>query len=117
MEQGVLAYLWSHGPSTAEACRQGLLERLPMKDSTIRTVLRRLERKGHVRHSAAGRAFVYRATEPQRGFAASIVRQLIDRFFSGSAEELVIGMVEQRVLTSAQLRRLVRQIEQGKRRG
>ncbi len=41
-------YVWSHGPCTADACREALAHSRPMKDSTIRTVLRRLEAKGYV---------------------------------------------------------------------
>ena len=46
VEQSVMDYLWSHGPATAESCREALASTRPMKDSTIRTVLRRLEQKG-----------------------------------------------------------------------
>jgi len=48
VEQIVMDYLWTHGPSSAEACREALASSRPMKDSTIRTVLRRLEEKGYL---------------------------------------------------------------------
>ena len=53
--------VWAHGPVTAEAVRE-LLDR-PLKESTIRTVLRRLEDKNYVTHVVDGRTYVYRAAE------------------------------------------------------
>src|SRR6185295_10820951 len=61
VEQLVMDYIWTQGPSSAEACREALASSRPMKDSTIRTVLRRLEEKGYVRHEIEGRTFIYKA--------------------------------------------------------
>ena len=55
VEQLVMDYLWSDGPVTAERCREALASSRPMKDSTIRTILRRLEEKGYVTHAVEGR--------------------------------------------------------------
>lgn len=109
-------YVWAHGPVSAEACRTGLKNTWPMKDSTVRTVLTRLERKGFVTHTVEGRAFLYRATELKTGVAARAVRHIIDRFCSGSAEELVMGLVDQNVLTPRQLDRLARMVADRSRR-
>ena len=65
-----------------------------MKDSTIRTVLRRLEAKGYVGHELEGRTFIYRAAEARENVAARAVKHIIDRFCDGSAEQLVMGMVD-----------------------
>jgi BlaI family penicillinase repressor len=77
-----------------------------LKETTIRTLLRRLERKGYLKHVSDGRAYVYTAVEPARSFAARAVRQIIDRFCQGSVEELVSGMVEARVLSKGDMDRL-----------
>ncbi len=69
-----------------------------MKESTIRTVLRRLEQKGYVAHAVNGRTFIYRAAELRQNVAVRAVKNIIDRFCGGSAEELVIGMVDNAVL-------------------
>jgi len=106
-------YVWSHGPCTAEACREGLAER-PMKDSTIRTILRRLEEKGYVTHEISGRTFIYRAAEGRQNVAVRAVKNIIDRFCGGSAEQLVIGMVDNQVLDRRQLERLARKVTQRK---
>jgi predicted transcriptional regulator len=89
-------YIWSHGPSTSESCREALASSRPMKDSTIRTVLRRLEEKGYLTHETEGRTFIYKG--------------IIDRFCGGSAEQQLFGMVDNAVLDSKQLERLTRKI-------
>ena len=65
----------------------------------MRTVLRRLEAKGYVTHSVDGRTFLYRAVHPPVSVATRAVRQLIDRFCGGSAEALVVGLVNDDVLS------------------
>lgn len=103
-------YLWAHGPSTSEACREALASSRPMKDSTIRTVLRRLEEKGYLTHEIDGRTFVYKASDARKNVAVQAVKGIIDRFCGGSAEELVLGMVDNAVLDRKQLERLARKI-------
>ena len=110
VEQSVMDYIWSHGRSTAEACREALAASRPMKDSTIRTVLRRLEEKGYVTHNVEGRTFIYRAADRRQNVAVRAVKNIIDRFCGGSAEELVLGMVDSEVLDHKQLERLARRI-------
>jgi BlaI family penicillinase repressor len=114
VEQMVMDYVWSHGQVTAEACREALAPRRPMKESTIRTVLRRLEQKGYVTHEVDGRTFIYRAAELRQNVAVRAVKSIIDRFCGGSAEELVIGMVDNAVLDRKQLERLAQKIGQRK---
>ena len=103
-------YVWTYGPSSAEACREALASARPMKDSTIRTVLRRLEEKGYLSHEVEGRTFIYKASDARRSVAVRAVKSIIDRFCGGSAEELVLGMVDNAVLDRKQLERLTRKI-------
>jgi len=110
VEQLVMDYLWTHGPSSSEACREALASSRPMKDSTIRTVLRRLEEKGYLTHQIQGRAFIYKASDARQNVAVRAVKSIIDRFCGGSAEELVLGMVDNAVLDRKQLERLARRI-------
>src|SRR5580692_4669781 len=110
VEQMVMDYIWSHGPSTSEACREQLASSRPMKDSTIRTVLRRLEEKGYITHETEGRTFIYRAADARQNVAVRAVKSIIDRFCGGSAEQLVLGMVDNAVLNHKQLERLARKI-------
>jgi predicted transcriptional regulator len=85
-----------------------------MKESTVRTILRRLEQKGFVTHETEGRTYIYRAAEGRRNVAVRAVKNIIDRFCGGSAEELVMGMVDHAVLDRDELERLAHKIAQRK---
>jgi predicted transcriptional regulator len=111
LEQLVMDYVWSHPDCTADACREGLADERSLKDSTIRTVLRHLEEKGYIDHTVDGRTFVYRAVESPRNVAVGAVAQLIDKFCGGSVEELLVGMVDNRVLDADQLQKLALKIK------
>lgn len=112
VEQSVMDYVWTNGPCTAEACREALALDRPMKESTVRTILRRLEAKGYVSHTLEGRTFIYRAAEARENVAVRAVKHIIDRFCDGSAEQLLLGMVDQDVLGRKDLERLARKIAQ-----
>jgi BlaI family penicillinase repressor len=103
-------YVWAHPNCTAEMCREGLAGKRRLKDSTVRTILRKLEEKGYVKHKVDGRTFVYRAVDTQRNVAAHAVQQLIDRFCGGSVEELLVGLVDNQLLQPKQLQRLAETI-------
>jgi len=114
LEELVMEYCWSSGSATAEACREALAERWAMKDSTVRTILRRLEEKGFLTHEVQGRTFIYKPVEPRQNVAARAVKQIIDRFCGGSVEQLLVGMVDNQVLDRKQLEQLARKIAQRK---
>lgn len=115
VEQMVMDFVWSHGPCSAEACREALKPARSLKESTVRTILRRLEEKGFVTHDTEGRTYIYRAAEGRRNVAVRAVKSIIDRFCGGSAEELVLGMVDNEVIDREQLERLARKIAAEKR--
>ena len=102
--------MWTHPNCTAETCREGLAGQRALKDSTIRTILRKLEEKKYVTHEVEGRTFVYRAADTKRNVAVQAAKQLIDRFCNGSVEELLVGLVDNQVLQPKQLQRLAAEI-------
>jgi BlaI family penicillinase repressor len=110
VEQAVLEHVWANDACTAESCREALAATRPMKESTIRTVLRRLEEKGYVSHKTEGRTFIFSAAQDRQNVAVRAVKNIIDRFCGGSAEELLIGMVDHAVLDGKQLERLASKI-------
>jgi len=110
LEQLILDYVWAHPDCTAEMCREGLASQRRLKDSTIRTILRKLEEKGYATHKVDGRTFVYRAADTRRNVAVEGAMQLIDRFCGGSVEELLVGLVDNQVLEPRQLQRLAEKI-------
>ncbi len=110
LEQFILDYVWAHPQCTAEMCREGLASQRRLKDSTIRTILRKLEEKGYVTHHVKRRTFVYRAVDTKRNVAVQAAQHLIDRFCGGSVEELLVGLVDNQVLEPKQLQRLAEKI-------
>jgi predicted transcriptional regulator len=107
LENEVMQAVWSAPvPSSVEAVHQVVSQKRQLKETTTRTLLRRLEQKGYLTHTADGRAYLYSAIEPARSLAARAVRQIIDRFCQGSVEELVVGMVDAKVLSKADIEKL-----------
>ncbi len=101
--------IWDQGTATADQVRRHLEARRELKDSTIRTILRRLEDKGFVDHAVEGRTYLYRALIRPRRAAAEAVRQVVDRLCGGSVEELLLGLVDNQLLSAEQLERLSKQ--------
>lgn len=107
LESAVMQAVWdAREPNTVEAVHQVVSRTRDLKETTTRTLLRRLEQKGYLTHESDGRAYVYKAVEPARSLAARAVRQIIDRFCQGSVEELVTGMVDAKVLSKADMEKL-----------
>jgi BlaI family transcriptional regulator, penicillinase repressor len=80
--------VWPLGPITAEAMRIALKRRL--KDSTIGTVLRRLEEKGYMWHTVDVRTYVCQATESRGEVTAKAVRRIVNWFCDGSVDEVLV---------------------------
>ncbi len=114
LERDVLSIVWQRAEATADQVREEL-ER-PLKDSTIRTVLRRLEEKGYLEHQVDSRTFVYRPAESRQRVAGRAVQRILDWFCAGSVEELLVGMVDSKVVSRAELERLARRIAAAKKR-
>jgi len=108
LERDILSIIWRLGQVTAEQVREKLSR--PLKDSTIRTVLRRLEEKGYLAHEVDNRTFVYRPAESRQRVAGRAVQRIVNWFCEGSVEELLVGMVDSRVLDRAELQRLAKRI-------
>jgi BlaI family penicillinase repressor len=112
LEETVMNVIWARGPCTGDDVRKALWRKQAMKESTVRTVLHRLEQKGYLVHDVAGRTYVYRERVPARKAAAQAVRQIVKRFCEGSVEQLLVGMVDDRMLTALELEELARKIAQ-----
>jgi BlaI family penicillinase repressor len=112
LEREVMQLIWAGGSLTAEFVRERLARRL--KESTVRTVLRRLEEKGYVNHAVEGRTYVYQATHPRGKVAAKAVQRIVDLFCNGSVEEVLVGMVDSAMLDPRQLRTLADMVAKAK---
>jgi predicted transcriptional regulator len=113
LERDILSIVWRLGSVTAEQVREQL-ER-PLKDSTVRTVLRRLEEKGYLAHSVENRTFLYRPAESRQRVAGRAVKRIVDWFCEGSVEALLVGMVDSKVLDRAELQRLAARIAEAQK--
>ena len=110
LQQAILDRLWSSGPATADQIREALRPAHRLKDSSVRTLLRRLEARGYVSHRLEGKTFIYEAMMAPKRVAAHSVQQIIDRFWSGSVDQFLNGLVDEKILTPAEIARLARKI-------
>lgn len=99
--------IWSRGAATAADIQNALAPQRILRDSTVRTLLTRLEAKGYLRHEVEGRTFVYSSIDPPTSLAVRAVRQIVDRFCQGSVESLLVGMVNDEIVDPDELQRIV----------
>jgi len=90
-ERHIMDILFRLGRATAEEVMHELSGR--PTSSTVRTQLRVLEQKGHVRHEEQGRRFVYSPAVPRRTARKSALRHVVDTFFDGSVEKVVAALL------------------------
>ena len=103
-ELDVMDVLWTHGPATVAEVRGHLGD--PLAYTTVLTVLRTLEEKGHVGHREEGKAHRYFARVAQHTARRSALSRMVDRVFDGSAELLLTQLVADRGLSRDELKRL-----------
>lgn len=110
LERAVMRIVWSNNALSAEAVREKLHRGL--KEATVRTVLRRLEDKGYVTHKVEARTFIYTAAEPRQRAAVRAVKRIVDWFCDGSVDEVLVGLVDARMLDTKQLDRLAERVQE-----
>jgi BlaI family transcriptional regulator, penicillinase repressor len=103
-ELDVMDVLWERGASTVAQVQESLSDELAY--TTVLTILRTLEEKGHVTHEEEGRAYRYYPLVERTEAGASAVRRLLRKLFRGSPELLLTQLVTERGLTTAQLERM-----------
>ena len=114
LEREVLRIVWRRAPVAAEVVREELDRHL--KESTVRTVLHRLEKKGYLRHSIENRTYIYHAAKPPRHVAAIAVKRIVDWLCDGSMEELFVGMVDLEVVDQAELTTLSSKVARARKK-
>lgn len=98
---------------TAAAVRKRIPR--PLKDATVRTVLRRLEDKGYLLHTVESGTFTYHAKEAQDEIAARAVKRIVDKFCNGSVEQVLTSMVKAALLDPRELQTIVDKMKVKKR--
>jgi BlaI family penicillinase repressor len=109
LETEIMNVLWEISPATVQTVQQRLRRELAY--TTVQTMLNVLVLKKKARRTLKDRAYYYRPAVKREQVAGSAVKDLIDRLFGGSAESLVMSLVESRQLTPEKLARLQRMIE------
>lgn len=112
LERAVMQLVWTQGSITAEEVREQLAR--PLKESTVRTVLRRLEDKGFVTHTLEGRAYHFAPTEARAAVAAKAVQRIVDWLCNGSLEEVLTGMIDNESLSAKELQSLSDKVAKAK---
>jgi predicted transcriptional regulator len=107
--------LYRRGRATA----QEVLEALPghPTSSTVRTQLRVLEEKGHVRHEEEGLRFVYQPAVPRHAARRSALKHMIETFFEGSTEKVVQALLGSESLSDEELDRIATLVAKARKEG
>ncbi len=114
LELEIMQVLWQHGPGNVQAVQESL-EGKPrpggsLAYTTVQTMLNILQRKGKVRRSLAGRAYVYRAAVSKDKAILGAVRDLVERMFAGSSEDLVMSLIKTRQVDPERIAELSRSL-------
>jgi predicted transcriptional regulator len=118
-ELPLMEVLWKKGQATVSDVVASLSADPPLAYSTVLTTLRILEAKGYVRHTKEGRAFVYEPVVVQEEASRKALDTLVNRFFGGSCEMLVVNLLKEETIGQAELRRIRKMIaesEQGEQK-
>jgi BlaI family penicillinase repressor len=115
LELEIMKVLWETGPANGQTVQQRLERELAY--TTVQTMLNVLHRKGKAKRTLKDKAYFYRPAVSRSQVIGNAVGDLIDRMFGGSAESLVMSLVETRHLTPEKLARLNKLIEKESRDG
>ena len=109
LETECMALFWAGAALTAESVREALPRKL--RESTVRTLLRRIMEKGYLTHTVDGRTYVYRAADAPAAVAASGLRRLAQQLYRGSVTDLLVGLVDSKEIDPAELDALIARIQ------
>ncbi len=109
LELQIMQVIWRLGTSTVNEVQQGLEQ--PLAYTTVQTMLNILTRKGQLVRELHGRSFRYSATVSEARASGHALRDLIDRMFGGSSEELVMSLIKSRQIDPGRIAELSRQLE------
>ncbi len=100
--------VWERESATVRDVYETLLERRKVAYTTVMTMMKILEQKKYLKKSQSERAYVYRPTQPKRQVIGAMVRDFVNRVFNGSAEPLLVHLVEEHGLSQEDLEEIAR---------
>lgn len=104
--------IWGRRRATVRDVYETLLERRRIAYTTVMTMMKILEQKGHLKKTAAEKAYLYTPTRPKNQVVKSMVRDFVERVFNGSAEPLVVHLVEEKHLSEAEISEIEKLLRQ-----
>jgi BlaI family transcriptional regulator, penicillinase repressor len=113
-ELEIMKVVWQLDTATVRKVYEHLLERRRIAYTTVMTMMNILEQKGYLKKRLEDRAYVYRPSQPQKQVIRSMVREFVNRVFNGSAEPLLVHLVEDQHLSAEDLEEIRKSIEQSK---
>ena len=113
LELEIMKVLWETGPANVQTVQERLQPRA-LAYTTVQTMLNVLHRKGRVKRRLKERAYFYQPVLSRQKAMAQAVGDMLDRFFGGSADRLVLNLVETRQLTREKLAQLQKLLEQSR---
>src|ERR1700693_4317759 len=109
-ELEIMKIVWELERTTVRDVYESLLERRKIAYTTVMTMMNILEQKKYLRKAAEERAYVYRPAKPKNQVIKGMVREFVDRVFNGSAEPLLVHLIEDRRLSNKDLDELARML-------
>lgn len=110
LELEIMKVLWDLGSGSVQAVRDALPDE-KLAYTTVQTMLNVLKTKGKAKRILKDRAYIYRPAVTRIQAQTSTIRDLIDRMFGGSAEALVMGLLDTKQITPAKLAALQKKVE------
>src|SRR5512141_471909 len=114
-ELEIMKIVWRAGPSSVRDVYETLRRERPVAYTTVLTMMKILERKGHLRSRSEGRAHIYSPVRAEQRVLGDMVREFLNRVFNGSAEPLVQHLVRDGRLSESELREIIRQVQEEER--
>lgn len=109
-ELEIMKVVWQLEPATVRDVYEHLLKRKKVAYTTVMTMMKILEGKGFLEKSAVDRAHVYRSRRPKKQVIGGMVRDFVNRVFNGSAEPLLVHLVEDKQISEGDLREIQRML-------
>ena len=117
-ELEIMKVVWDRESATVRDVYETLLKKRKIAYTTVMTMMKVLEQKGHLKKSSRQKAHVYTPTKPRKQMIRTMVRDFVDRVFNGSAEPLLVHLVEDERLSEEKLAEIAKMLKDaaGKKR-
>jgi|SRR5689334_22672639 BlaI family transcriptional regulator, penicillinase repressor len=113
-ELEIMKVIWTRERTTVRDVYEALRERRKIAYTTVMTMMNILEQKSYLKKSQEDRAYVYRPAKPKNQVIKGMVREFLERVFNGSAEPLLVHLIEDQKLSAKDVEELSRMVRKGR---